>query len=918
MGNKSKNKFNIYSSPFILKIILFILINLFQFSHNQERTQNIACTNVPFCQRLMYYNEDQNPLYFLDNKTISISGNNLDNNNILKAIIKNYNKEFMSNAVDLELTVYILKRGIFRVKIKPMNEKNNKKRFELNSEDDIFNMKDTIKKNNIKISKGDKNIVIYYFSKKSKIKYELLINLSPFQLIYKIDNNILYHINSKNLLEFEKPDKDFVASEQDTMTSIKTDMFIPESILLTGLPERCGSSLLIDTDNINQNGYYHFYNIDVFKYDYNQYNSIYGSIPYIMTYSYGGNIISGFYWNNPSETFISIKTNNEGKKLLFLSEGAIFDISFFGSLNINHYYKTLKEYIGETPIPNIFSIGYHQSRFSYEDLEDTQIIDKKFDDYNIPYESIWFDIDHTDSKKYFTYDIKKYPAEHMKNFLDILDKKGRKAVVILDPHIKVDSWYPIYYNAKNNYFIKKDNQYDFIGNCWSGDSSFLDFYNKDVANYWKNLILKNDDYFLGAKNIHIWNDMNEPSVFKISRNTVPKNSLIKYDKIYYEHREAHNLYGYLMHKATYEALIQKYNNRIRPFILTRSFYIGSHKYSAMWTGDTKSNFEALKNNIPMMISLSLSGYSFVGCDVGGFAEEGNINLYKRWYQNGVFYPFFRGHSHESTLRREIWLFSEEDFLNLKNSIILRYTIIPYIYIQFYLLYKTGIPIIKPVWFYDKSELALTEFADSEYFFGNSILVRPVLTSREDEKNIISVYLPENERWYDFYNFTEIKNNKKIEYQISPDKIGAFIKGGEIIQKKMRLRRSIQKMKNDPLTIIIALNLENKSKGVVYFDDEESFDYQKGKYSLLEVIYNNKEIEFKWNHYNYEVVNNIEKIIVIGENELSLYTEQTRAEINLKNNNKYNLEIIKNYENKQIEIIRINKYKLTEIQKIKLI
>ena len=86
---------------------------------------------------------------------------------------------------------------------------------------------------------------------------------------------------------------------------------------------------------------------------------------------------------------------------------------------------------------------------------------------------------------------------------------------------------------------------------------------------------------------------------------------------------------------------------------------------------------------------------------------------------------------------------------------MRYSIIPYIYTQFYLHYKTGIPIIKPVWFYDKSELALTEFADTEYFFGNSILVRPVLSQTEDETNTINVYLPENERWYDFYNFVEI-------------------------------------------------------------------------------------------------------------------------------------------------------------------
>ena len=498
-----------------------------------------------------------------------------------------------------------------------------------------------------------------------------------------------------------------------------------------------------------------------------------------------------------------------------------------------------------------------------------------------------------------------------------LDKKGRKVVVILDPHIKVDNWYSVYYKSKNNYFIKNEDSTDFIGNCWCGDSSFLDFFNKETINFWKNLIKKEEEYFYpGINNIHIWNDMNEPSVFKIQRNTLQKK--VKYSSKNYEQRDVHNLYGYFMHKASYEALLEKYENKIRPFILTRSFYIGSHKYSAMWTGDSKSNFDSLKNTISMMISLSISGYSFIGCDIGGFAEEGSINLYKRWYQNGIFYPFFRGHSHESVLRREIWLFNENDFIIIKNAIIERYHLIPYIYTQFYLNYNNSIPIIKPIWFWDQSELALTEFADIEYFFGNGILVRPVLNEIEDRNNKINIFLPENNRWYDFYDLKEIdknKKNKKIEYDINNDKIGAFIKGGEIITKKMRLRRSIQKMKNDPLTIIIALNLENKSDGIIYFDDEESLEYQNNKYSILKISYEESEINFDWMLYNYQVYNNIEKIIILGENNEFLYNKNAKIELITIKNDKINLEFMTDFGNKKIDIIRLNKYKLTDIQKI---
>ena len=123
----------------------------------------------------MYISESKIPLYFVDNKTIEISGTNKDRNNIFKALIRNYNQEYINNPIDLELIIY----GLFHIKIKPKNQK----RFELNEEDDIFNIKNTIKNNGIKISVGDKTIVIYYFSKKNKIKYELLINLPLFQFI---------------------------------------------------------------------------------------------------------------------------------------------------------------------------------------------------------------------------------------------------------------------------------------------------------------------------------------------------------------------------------------------------------------------------------------------------------------------------------------------------------------------------------------------------------------------------------------------------------------------------------------------------------------------------------------------------------------------------------------------------------------
>ena len=123
------------------------------------------------------------------------------------------------------------------------------------------------------------------------------------------------------------------------------------------------------------------------------------------------------------------------------------------------------------------------------------------------------------------------------------------------------------------------------------------------------------------------------------------------------------------------------------------------------------------------------------------------------------------------------------------------------------------------------------------------------------------------------------------------------------------------MKNDPLSIIIALNLENKSDGIIYFEDEESIEDQNNKYSILKICYEKSEINFDWIFYNYQVNNNIEKIIIFGENKEYLYNKNAKIEfINIKKD-KINLEFKTDFDNKKIDIIRLNKYKITDIQKI---
>lgn len=79
---------------------------------------------------------------------------------------------------------------------------------------------------------------------------------------------------------------------------------------------------------------------------------------------------------------------------------------------------------GRPAMPAAFSIGYHQCRWNYLNQNDVAEVDAGFDQHDIPYDVIWLDIEHTDGKRYMTWDEVKFPDPV--KMQDNLAKKGRK------------------------------------------------------------------------------------------------------------------------------------------------------------------------------------------------------------------------------------------------------------------------------------------------------------------------------------------------------------------------------------------------------------------------------------------------------------------------------------------------------------
>jgi mannosyl-oligosaccharide alpha-1,3-glucosidase len=375
---------------------------------------------------------------------------------------------------------------------------------------------------------------------------------------------------------------------------------------------------------------------------------------------------------------------------------------------------------GTQSLPPVFSLGYHQCRWNYRDEADVDAVHAKFDEHDIPVDVVWLDIEHTNGKRYFTWDNGFFPNPAAMQ--QRLAGKGRKMVTIVDPHIKVDDGFSVYKEAKDaGYYVMRGSDKSQIanGHCWSGDSAYLDFSNPAVRQYWA----KQFTVYPGAtEHLFTWNDMNEPSVFNGPEISMPRDNIHFGDV---EHRENHNMYGFFMTMATHAGHLEAYPNR-RPFILSRSFFAGSQRHVAIWTGDNDASWEHLQASIPMVLAHNMAGLPFAGADTGGFFRNPEPELLVRWYQTAAWHPFFRGHAHLETKRREPWLFGEDNTNRIRAAIRRRYDMMPYLYTLFHESSVTGAPIARPLYYEFPYDTSLVR-EEKLFMLGHALLISPIVT-----------------------------------------------------------------------------------------------------------------------------------------------------------------------------------------------
>ncbi|KAK6352559.1 hypothetical protein TWF730_009383 [Orbilia blumenaviensis] len=692
------------------------------------------------------------------------------------------------------------------------------------------------------------------------LKYKAIVTVYPFNIKFERDGETHVVLNDRGLMNVEhwraqpaapeegkeKSPEDLDGGWDETFggntdtkprgpEAVGMDISFPGYDHVFGIPSHA-TSLSLKTTRGGEGAYeepYRLYNADVFEYIVDSPMTLYGSIPFMQAHKKGSSV--GVLWLNAAETWVDVvkeKEKTKNTKTHWVSESGQLDVWVFLGPTPQTLYKAYGELTGFTKMPPSFAIAYHQCRWNYVSEDDVKDVDKKFDKHDIPYDVIWLDIEYTDGKRYFTFDplTFKHPEKMMKN----IEKTERKVVLIIDPHIKNIENYPVVEELKSKDLAVKDKSGEiYEGWCWPGSSHWIDAFNPAAIEWWKSLFQL--DKFKGtAKNTFIWNDMNEPSVFNGPETTMPKDNLHFGN---WEHRDLHNLNGMTFMNATHQALEARdvgKGKTQRSFVLTRAFFAGAQRLGAMWTGDNEAKWEHLQAAFPMLLSQGIAGFPFSGADVGGFFGNPSKELLTRWYQSGIWYPFFRAHAHIDAKRREPYIAGDPYTSIIRDAVRLRYALLPAWYTAFHRASKDGMPIIRPNFVVHPDDEDGFEIDDQAYIGDTGLLVKPVVGEGVEK---VDIHLGDDEIYYDYWNYKVYKGKGKKEYSAPLDKIPVLMRGGHIFPRRDRHRRSSGLMKHDPFTLVVVLNEKGNAIGFLYHDDGESFDYQKGAYINRQFIYN---------------------------------------------------------------------------------
>lgn len=503
---------------------------------------------------------------------------------------------------------------------------------------------------------------------------------------------------------------------------------------------------------------------------------------------------------------------------------------------------------GRPPLPPLWMLGYQQSRYTYAPEQRLMDVATRLRSDHIPADAVYLDIGFQDKNRPFTVDSVAFPD--FPGTVARLKQMDLKLVVITDLHIAdppITNYAPYDTGIAENQFVHNPDGSVFTGIVWPGPAVFPDFTRSATRDWWGTLYQQ----FVHEGVAGFWNDMNEPSVFNTPNKTMPLDVVHRIASDGFTprtatHAEIHNVYGMENSRATFDGL-RKLSPDERPFVLTRATFAGGQRYAATWTGDDSSTWNHLRMTAPMLKNLGLSGFSFVGADVGGFAGSATSDLLTRWLEVAAFHPIDRDHSEIGTEEKEPWVNGPEQLAIRRRFIEERYRLMPYLYTLADETTRTGLPIMRPIFLdypraaTDGHPIDIDPSTSGEFLLGHDLLIAPSPYPEEPDGYVVE--LPTHD-WYDYWTGKRLPQSTPgkpdvegippsgaelvpLTTWIRPElsTLPVYVRGGAILPIAP-LTQSTSEVPQGPLTLRLYAGPD--CRGSLYLDDGHTYAYTHGE------------------------------------------------------------------------------------------
>lgn len=270
------------------------------------------------------------------------------------------------------------------------------------------------------------------------------------------------------------------------------------------------------------------------------------------------------------------------------------------------------------------------------------------------------------------------------------------------------------------------------------------------------------------------------------------------------------------------------NSDKRPMLYHRWGGLGNHRYQIGFSGDAIISWKSLAFQPYFTNCASNVLYGYWSHDIGGHMFKVGTRyylepeLFTRWMQYGALSPIFRTHSTKhNVLNKELWNFRGEYFDALLDAIKLRYQLVPYIYTMARKTYDEGLSLCRPM-YYDYPMDKKAYKYQSQYMFGDDVLVAPIGEPMKNGLSSVKVWLPEGNDWFEWHTGTVLAGGQEILREFSIEEYPVYIKSGAILPMYIDAKN----LSDEQDQMMIGVFLNSNTQFDIYEDAGNSKDYDK--------------------------------------------------------------------------------------------